>query len=285
MRVMFRAYESTRLMNFQFVTCAHFLIALQGDEHSIANAVLEHHGLTLPALKPYIKPLMVSDEKLPAGDVSLGPAGSRILKVALRESHSLQSVLHTGHLLFALLNEPDLLEKVFTPLGIEATEIKELLLEMTQDSAAIQAEDQPVSERSIAKAISERFSDEISLVLMLADKETRRVGHSFIGIEHILLGLLDYHASRAKPSKRASDVLKSLRKKASSQISLGYGWVPRHLQFTSSALRLLEKSHELCDSQGIFAIEIEHLKYALGSEDTYANEILEKLKNIPGLEK
>ncbi len=35
-----------------------------------------------------------------------------------------------------------------------------------------------------------RYTDRVQKVLMLAEKEARRLGHNYIGTEHLLLGLI-----------------------------------------------------------------------------------------------
>ncbi len=52
----------------------------------------------------------------------------------------------------------------------------------------------------------ERFTDRARRVLVVAQEEARRLGHNYIGTEHILLGLLEDDESVAAKALRALDI-------------------------------------------------------------------------------
>lgn len=87
----------------------------------------------------------------------------------------------------------------------------------------------------------ERFTEKAIKVIMLAQEETRRLGHNFVGTEQILLGLI------GEGTAFSSRVLKSLgvnlddaRVEVQKIIGRGSGCMVVEIPFTPRAKRLLE---------------------------------------------
>jgi len=275
-RAIFRAHEAARLMGFDFVDGVHFLIAATGDEKSISRTVLEQHGLNLNSVKAKIKPLMVATNKGPTNtEIVLGPSGSALMTVAWTASKSSRSILHTGHILLGLLEDQIISEQVFIPLQIDLQSLREAVSRLSNDPEAILNEDREAPELSLPETISKRLSRDSDLILLFAEREARRFGQPFIGIEHILIGLLDQRAGTAAQTQTNDlKLLESVRKQAISALTQGNGWVPRRIQYAPAALHVLDQADQLSAKLNSPFIEPQHIHQSIATQDRCAADIL-----------
>jgi hypothetical protein len=109
----------------------------------------------------------------------------------------------------------------------------------------------------------ERFTDKARRVVVLAQEESRRLGHSHIGTEHILLGLLreeDGLAARALDSLGLG--LEPARDRLEAEAGRGPGQ-SGHIPFTPEAKRTLELSLREALQLGQNYIDTEHILLGL----------------------
>lgn len=91
----------------------------------------------------------------------------------------------------------------------------------------------------------ERFTEKAIKVVMLAQEESRRLGHNFVGTEQILLGLIgEATGIAAKVLKQMGVNLKEARTEVEKIIGRGSGFVAVEIPFTPRAKRVLELSLE-----------------------------------------
>lgn len=91
----------------------------------------------------------------------------------------------------------------------------------------------------------ERFTEKAIKVVMLAQEESRRLGHNFVGTEQILLGLIgEATGIAAKVLKQMGVNLKEARAEVEKVIGRGSGFVAVEIPFTPRAKRVLELSLE-----------------------------------------
>lgn len=91
----------------------------------------------------------------------------------------------------------------------------------------------------------ERFTEKAIKVVMLAQEESRRLGHNFVGTEQILLGLIgEATGIAAKVLKSMGVTLKDARTQVEKIIGRGSGFVAVEIPFTPRAKRVLELSLE-----------------------------------------
>jgi ATP-dependent Clp protease ATP-binding subunit ClpC len=110
----------------------------------------------------------------------------------------------------------------------------------------------------------ERFTDRARRVVVLAQEEARRLDHSYIGTEHLLLGLLregDGVAARALSAMRIS--LDEVRREIEEIIGRGSQAPSGHIPFTPRAKKVLELSLREAQQLGHTYIGTEHLLLGL----------------------
>jgi len=139
------------------------------------------------------------------------------------------------------------------------------------------------STRFVPKAMFERFTEKAIKVIMLAQEETKRLGHNFVGTEQILLGLIGEGTGiAAKVLKSMGINLKEARIEVEKIIGRGSGIVSGEIPFTPRAKRVLEISLEEARQLGHSYIGSEHLLLGLLREgEGVAAKVLESLGADP----
>ena len=125
----------------------------------------------------------------------------------------------------------------------------------------------------------ERFTDKAIKVIMLAQEESRRLGHNFVGSEQILLGLLGEGTGiAAKVLKSMGINLKDARMEVEKIVARGSGFVSVEVPFTPRAMRILEFSLEESRQLVHNYIGTEHLLLGLVREgEGVADKVLKNL--------
>jgi ATP-dependent Clp protease ATP-binding subunit ClpC len=125
----------------------------------------------------------------------------------------------------------------------------------------------------------ERFTEKAIKVIMLAQEESRRLGHNFVGTEQILLGLIGEGTGLAFKVLNSMGVsLKDARVEVEKIIGRGTGFVAVEIPFTPRAKRVLELSLEEARQLGHNYIGTEHLLLGLIRENEgVATRVLENL--------
>jgi ATP-dependent Clp protease ATP-binding subunit ClpC len=125
----------------------------------------------------------------------------------------------------------------------------------------------------------ERFTEKAIKVIMLAQEESRRLGHNFVGTEQILLGLIGEGTGVGPRALKTLGVtLKDARVEVEKIIGRGSGFVAVEIPFTPRAKRVLELSLEEARQLGHNYIGTEHLLLGLSREgEGVASRVLENL--------
>jgi ATP-dependent Clp protease ATP-binding subunit ClpC len=124
--------------------------------------------------------------------------------------------------------------------------------------------------------VFERFTERARQVVVLAQDESRLLGHGYIGTEHLLLGLLREEEGIAGRTLRANGIqLEPTRAVVAQLVGLGDVTQVGQIPFTSDAKRTLELSAKEAVALGHDHIGTEHV--LLGLTRIGENEILETL--------
>ncbi|EMS45024.1 ATP-dependent Clp protease ATP-binding subunit clpA-like protein CD4A, chloroplastic [Triticum urartu] len=125
----------------------------------------------------------------------------------------------------------------------------------------------------------ESFTEKAIRVIMLAQEESRRLGHHTVGSEQILLGLVGEGTGIAAKVLRSAGLnLKDARAEVEKVLGRGPGRIPIEIPFTASAKKVIESSTEESRQLGHNYIGTEHLLLGLIREDDGAAAIV--LKNF-----
>jgi Clp amino terminal domain, pathogenicity island component/ClpX C4-type zinc finger len=112
--------------------------------------------------------------------------------------------------------------------------------------------------------VFERFSRQARHVVVLAQEESRRLGHSYIGTEHLLLGVLRAGQSVALDALERLGVQPAqVRSAVEATVGRGGDAPPGHIPFTADAKRALEMSLREALELGDNYIGTEHVLLGL----------------------
>ncbi|MBE9191485.1 metalloregulator ArsR/SmtB family transcription factor [Gloeocapsopsis crepidinum LEGE 06123] len=116
-----------------------------------------------------------------------------------------------------------------------------------------------VFDRMVLPRGFERFSQKATQVIALAQEESRRLGHQYVGTEQLLLGLIGEGTGTAAQILSAEGLnLENMRVEVEKRIGHGKG-TPLDIPFTPRAKRVLELSVEQSQRLGNQYIGTEHL--------------------------
>jgi ATP-dependent Clp protease ATP-binding subunit ClpC len=131
--------------------------------------------------------------------------------------------------------------------------------------------------------VFERLSDTAQRVLVLAEDESRRLGHGQIGTEHLLLGILaEGTSSAARALESSGATLDASRNK----IEEAVGVAPRDsrgaaVPFSDRAKRALERANRLSLRRREPHVETEHVLVSVLEVEGRAGQILRGLAIDP----
>jgi hypothetical protein len=181
------------------------------------------------------------------------------------------------------MRQPSIITDIFSP---EVPLLQNLAVSTrTYSTERFEVDKEEIEQRKqsltdqLGTPISERFTEKAIKAIALAQEESRRLGHNFIGTEQILLGLI------AEDTGLAAEVLKSMgiklkdaRIEVEKIIGRGSGFVAEEIPLTPRAQRLLEQSLEEAHKLGHNYIGTEHLLLSLSQGgEGYAPKVLENL--------
>lgn len=125
----------------------------------------------------------------------------------------------------------------------------------------------------------ERFTDRARRVVVLAQEESQRLSHNYIGSEHLLLGLLaEREGVAARALESLNVTLTAARELVEEIIGPGQQTPRGHIPFTPRAKKILELSLREALTIGSEVINTEHLLLGLIDEgDGVGAQILRRL--------
>jgi ATP-dependent Clp protease ATP-binding subunit ClpA len=125
----------------------------------------------------------------------------------------------------------------------------------------------------------ERFTDRARRVVVVAQEESRKLGHDYIGTEHILLGILGAGESVAVEALGSLGIsLDAARQQVEEIVGRGSHQVSGHIPFTPRAKKVLELSLREAIQLGHNYIGTEHILLGLIHEgEGVAAQVLTRL--------
>ena len=129
----------------------------------------------------------------------------------------------------------------------------------------------------------ERFTDRARRVVVLAQEESQRLSHNYIGSEHLLLGLLaEQEGVAARALESLNVTLTAARELVEEMIGPGQQTPRGHIPFTPRAKKILELALREALTMGSEVINTEHLLLGLIDEgDGVGAQILQRLGATP----
>jgi ATP-dependent Clp protease ATP-binding subunit ClpC len=126
--------------------------------------------------------------------------------------------------------------------------------------------------------VFERFTDRARKAVVLAQEEARMLDHTYIGTEHLLLGLLqEGEGVAARALEQLGVSLEQVRRDITAIVGRGPGGPVGHIPFTPKAKKVMELSLREAIGLGHNYIGTEHILLALIRQgDGVAADVLRK---------
>ncbi|MBS1994305.1 MAG: hypothetical protein JSS83_27525 [Cyanobacteria bacterium SZAS LIN-3] len=289
---MFERYSelSLRSIDIARAVAREFVSDVVRDEHLLLGVVGAGNGTATVSMKPFnvghrqiqeqLKELTAPGKVAP-GEILFDVSGLRSMEkawLAARE-HGHKKLL-TGHILIGVLAlGGGLVDVLLQNLLINKIELREKIVESFENEAAMAAEEMTPKHGCVPTKVYDYLSAEVLVAITLAEQEARKSGVSFLGTEHILIGLFLQETGAAGKVLRSNNVsLESLRKATRHISEVGSGWTPRQLPLTRRAVKILEAALGIAETLNQERIETEHILLAISrSEDSAGPKILDEL--------
>jgi len=192
-KVLQMSREEAARLGQRYVGTEHILLSMIGEGEGVGTAVLIALDIDLKAIKRTIEetvdaqPGRRENAVRPAGrDLSYTSRAKKVLEMAMSEARDLSCrYIDTGILLLGLLREEKgIAAQVLTAAGVTLDRARAETLKLAG------SEPLPKTESPGGRSGGYNFTDRVRTILHLAREEAARLGHEYVGTEHILLGLV-----------------------------------------------------------------------------------------------
>lgn len=261
-KVMLLAQEEARRLNWRYVGTEMILLALL-SERGKAASVLKEQDISLNAARREVERIRGRGSGFAPTDIPFTTNGKRLLELSWNEATKL-GVNHVSpeHLLLAIisLGQGTAID-VLSALDADLQKIRRRLLTKIND---VKIEAESVRFEEIQRREEER-KERKTHVVEHASEEARRLGHSFVGTEMMLVGLLRASDGIAASAlNRMGVTLENARVELERLVGRGKGdFVSAELPFTPRARRALELSWNEARELGHHHIGSDHLLLGL----------------------
>ena len=302
-RVVVLAQEEARLLGHGYIGTEHLLLGIVHEGEGVAARALESLGIELRAVRRKVEETVGRGDDQPEGHIPFTPHAKKVLELSLREALQFgHDYIGTEHVLLGLIRESDgVAARVLVGSGADLSTVRRAVLlvlegegpaatgglprpaarlggqlpEHVRRTALARGAGRAEPRRSIAHRASlleqaatglvlRRFTVSACRVVLLAESEALRLGHTEVGQDHLLLGLLAEGEGRAAATLTGAGAdLEAAR--AVAEEARGRGVISGDVvaSFADPALDALERSLAEALGRGSEVIDTEHLLLGL----------------------
>lgn len=257
-RLMNLAVEKLKNTNYETLGTEQILLAILENSESSLFTLLENEGITAQEFMKRLSFLNSREEEYNAGEYQFTPKAFETIGSGYEVAKELGSAnVKPEHILLGLLKNKK---------GIACRILKDM--NVNTDSLY----------NKILKPIEKQKPVTLTII-RLAQEEVRRLGHSVVGTEQILLGILGEGAGiGSRVLKELGITLKDTRIEVEKIVGFGSDNSEKDAALTPRAKKLLEIAWEKAKQFGNSRIESEHLLLAITKvEDSVAMKVLSAL--------
>jgi ATP-dependent Clp protease ATP-binding subunit ClpA len=221
-KVLSLAQEEAQRFQHNYIGTEHILLGLIREGEGVGAKVLRNLGVDLQRAHDSVEFIIGRGDRIVLGEIGLTPRAKKVIEYAVDEARRLNHhYIGTEHLLLGLLREGEgIAAGVLQSLGVNLEQARRQTLAALDDSGqggvqeprpeeaegseipdqgkdrAINLEplqdgdDRPLEATSGQTGRFDKFSVRARRVMESAQQEAQRFQHSYIGTEHILLGLV-----------------------------------------------------------------------------------------------
>ena len=221
-KVLSLAQEEAQRFQHNYIGTEHILLGLIREGEGVGAKVLRNLGVDLQRAHDSVEFIIGRGDRIVLGEIGLTPRAKKVIEYAVDEARRLNHhYIGTEHLLLGLLREGEgIAAGVLESLGVNLEQARRQTLAVlggggqggVQEPRPEEAEDSEIPDQDKDRAINleplqdeddrpleatpgqtgrfDKFSVRARRVMESAQQEAQRFQHSYIGTEHILLGLV-----------------------------------------------------------------------------------------------
>jgi ATP-dependent Clp protease ATP-binding subunit ClpC len=210
-KVMQLANREAQRLRHEYIGTEHILLGLVKEGAGIAANVLKNLDIDLRKVRLEVERIVQSGpDTVTTGKLPQTPRAKKVIEYTMEEARNLNhNYVGTEHILLGLLREEEgVAAQVLMNLGLKLADVRGEVLSLLghglKGSAATErglglhesvgergtSETNSLPEAAVRHYLYPRFTDRARKAIQLAYQEAQRLGHEYIGTEHILLGLI-----------------------------------------------------------------------------------------------
>jgi ATP-dependent Clp protease ATP-binding subunit ClpA len=277
-RVLALAQDEAIRFNHNYIGTEHLLLGLVREGEGVAARVLDSLGVELAKVRTAVEFIIGrGDSTTSPSEITLSPRTKKVIELAIDEARKLgHSHVGTEHLLLGLVREAE-------GIGSGVLESLHVSLENVRQQVLKFRGVRPVPSGESRQGLFSHFDDGAKRALALAQEEATRLNHSYIGTEHLLLGLV--HDERGVAGMALGSVGVDLEKaRGALEVIVGRGDVAHTGEITLSPRAKKVIQFALGEATGFGDVQIGtgHLLLGLVRDaDSVACGMLESLRVSP----
>jgi ATP-dependent Clp protease ATP-binding subunit ClpA len=250
-RVLALAQDEAIRFNHNYIGTEHLLLGLVREGEGVAARALDSLGVELSKVRVSVE-FMIGrgDSTSTPSEITLSPRTKKIIELAIDEARRMgHSHVGTEHLLLGIVREGEgVAARVLESLGVTLEKVRQqVIATLGQAGHASRTGPEPLATlRPYSGSGLDRLDDAARGVLALARNEAIGLGHSWIGTDHLLLGLISANGTVAQRALGELGVkLDRARESVAKAERPGTEWQAPGTGLTPRAVRLLEAAADL----------------------------------------
>jgi ATP-dependent Clp protease ATP-binding subunit ClpA len=180
------SHEEAQRLGHNYIGTEHLLLGLVREGDGVAAKVLTNLGVELSTVRETVGFVVGRGDRMVMGEIGLTPRVKRVMELAVAEARELDhQYIGTEHLLLGLVREGEgVAAGVLMSLGVSLDRVRNGVIDVLSQPSPF------VGPAARASAGPDGYSPAARRAFALAQGEASRLGHSYLGTGHLLLGLL-----------------------------------------------------------------------------------------------
>ena len=264
-RVLSHAQEEAQRLQHNYIGTEHLLLGLIRVEEGVAAQVLHDLGIELERVRSAVEFIIGRGERIVLGEIRLTPRSKKVIELAVDEARRLgHHYIGTEHILLGLVREGQgIAAGVLQSLGVNLDRVRQKTLEVLKDESIRSTESEPRGPVN-PELESYVFTKQGRHALELAQHFARLSRHGYIGIEHLLFGLLyEEQGMAARVLRDLGLNVEQVRHGIEMVIGQGISARTGELRLTPRSLLIVERAQQEAQLLGQQEIDTGHLLLAL----------------------
>lgn len=223
------AQEEAQRFQHNYIGTEHLLLGLLREEQGMAAKILKSMGIELQKVRSSVEFIIGRGDRIVLGEIGLTPRAKKVIELAVDESTRLNhSYIGTEHLLLAMVREGSgIAAGVLESLGARLENVRKATIKVLQEQGTpVEA---PTAEQSdnddnfttlkrqlLISAYNllnrQKMTMQAGKVIEVARQESEQRQHSYIGTQHVLVGLLMVEGIPSQVLQEAGVELDALQK-------------------------------------------------------------------------